>query len=133
MKQKPITSYLDIIDRLKQREDLLRIFILTVFTVFCWIGLSIYLSQQKTKIPPDIQKFARPLTPTIDRDVLDEISARKTFTEEELNNFVLAPQATPEITIETQLIATESSEASPSASVEADLDIVASQEAELIQ
>lgn len=80
-------TYLNWLSRLRQREDLLRIFIFTAFTVFCWVGISLYLSQQKTKIPSAVQKLALPLSPIIDRETIQEIESRRFFSDDELQQF----------------------------------------------
>lgn len=80
-------NYLNWLEKLRQREDLLRIFIFTAFTVFCWVGFSIYLSQQRTKIPNEVRKLAIPLNPNIDVNSIQEIESRKYYEDQELNDF----------------------------------------------
>lgn len=82
-------AYKDLLSNLKRREGLLRIFMLTVFTAFCWVGFSIFLSQQKTKIPASTRALGRPLSPAIDTQVLDNIAKRRRFTDSELQAFPL--------------------------------------------
>lgn len=84
---KSSTSYLSLLEGLRQREDLLRIFIFTLVTVFFWIGFEIYLSQQRTKVPEDYQRYTLPLNPNIDRNALQEIESRRGFSDEDLQSF----------------------------------------------
>ena len=79
--------YLRVLDALRRREGLFRVLMFTLVTVLFWIGFTIYLSQQKTKIPPDIQKYTIPLNPTIDRKALEEITKLRQYSLEELSIF----------------------------------------------
>lgn len=86
MPTKEVTA-ISLIDKLKKREDLLRVLIFSLVTVFIWIGLSIFLSQRDSKVPLDVQKHVLPLNPNIDRTIFPELSSRKKYTPEELTSF----------------------------------------------
>lgn len=87
-------GYKDLIQQLKLREDILRILVFTLFTVFCWVGFSIFQSQQKTKIPAETQRHAIPLNPNLNTTLIDEIEARKMFSEQELESFPILTKVT---------------------------------------
>lgn len=82
---KPI--YIQALEALRKREGLFRILIFSLVTVVFWIGFSIYLSQQQTKLSIDIRKHTEPLNPNINRETIQEVSDRKTYTPEELSSF----------------------------------------------
>ncbi len=112
---KSSTSYLSLLEGLRQREDLLRIFIFTLVTVFFWIGFEIYLSQQRTKVPEDYQRYTLPLNPNIDRNALQEIESRRGFSDEDLQSFSVSIPVT-EVPVEDEsLIETVEEIASDSA------------------
>jgi hypothetical protein len=101
----------------KQRlnRDLLILAILTVITVFTWIGFEVYRTLTETEIPSVLQHQIEPLNPTIEKAVLQSLKSRKSFSPEEL---VTAPILTKESAEEESLPATESGEteeATPSA------------------
>jgi len=96
-------------------RDLLILAIMTVTTVFTWIGLEVYWTLTKTEIPAVLQRQIEPLNPTIEKEVLESLKSRKAFSSEEL---VTAPLLTEESSQEENLSATESGEteeATPSA------------------
>lgn len=79
--------YAKVFEKLKRREGLFRVLMFTLVTVFCWIGFSIFLSQNKTKVEADVRKFTIPLNPNIDRLTLSEISQRRVYADDELEQF----------------------------------------------
>jgi hypothetical protein len=87
MNQPHISIYAKFLETLKRREGLLRILMFTLVTVFCWIGFSIFLSQKRTKVPNDVQKYTIPLNPNIDRLTLSEIERRRSYSDQELQDF----------------------------------------------
>lgn len=96
-------------------RDLLILAIMTVITVFTWVGLEVYRALTETEIPAVLQRQIEPLNPTIEKGVLESLKSRKAFSSEEL---VTAPPLGEESSQEENLSATESggaSEATPSA------------------
>ncbi len=84
-----MNQYQKSIQKLKARKGLLYILIFSLVTVFIWIGISIFLSQKKTKVPEKVQNYTKPLNPNIDREIVEEIEARRYFSEDELQNFFI--------------------------------------------
>lgn len=80
-------SYLKALDALRKREGLFRVLMFSLVTVLFWIGFTIYFSQQKTKIPPEVQRYALPLNPTIDAAALTQIGQLRAFSPQELADF----------------------------------------------
>ena len=102
-------------------RDILILSILTVITVFTWIGLEVYEIMTKTEIPAVLKRQIEPLNPTIKKDIFQDLKSRRSFSTEEL----VVPPAPIEVTIEeevppaTEVIemeeATPGAEATPSA------------------
>lgn len=87
-------------------RDILILSILTVITVFTWIGLEVYRVLTKTEIPVVLKRQIEPLNPTINREIFEDLKSRGAFSVEEL----VIPPTTTETTIEEELTATEEAE-----------------------
>lgn len=87
MSSKPV--YLRALEALRRREGLFRVFVFTLVTALFWIGFSIFQAQSQTKVSVDIRKHTEPLNPNINRAILEELSQRKRYTPEELQQFPL--------------------------------------------
>ncbi len=74
---------------LQQKQTLLRILVFTLVTVVIWVALTLFRSQQKTGIAPELQKLAEPLNPNIDVQVIERIEAKKAYSEADLQNFTI--------------------------------------------
>jgi hypothetical protein len=75
------------IQSLEQNQFFLRILMFSVATVLIWVAASLFLSQQRTDISPQLQLLARPLNPNIHLEVIDQIQQKRTFSAEELQGF----------------------------------------------
>lgn len=75
------------IDQLKQQQRLLQIFIFSLVTIFIWIGFALLRSQQETQVDAKLLEQAKPLTPTIKSEVIDELEQKRLYTESELRDF----------------------------------------------
>ena len=67
-------------------KDILTLSILTMFTVFTWIGFSIYRTFRKPlmlKIPPEQLKS---LNPDLDKQILNSLKKRKKISLQEMNS-----------------------------------------------
>ena len=96
-------------------RDFLILSVLSVITVFTWIGLEVYQILNKTEIPSVLQRQIEPLNPVIETNVIQGLKSRKSYSAEEL---VTAPLPVKEAVGEEISSATESGEkpeASPSA------------------
>lgn len=74
---------------LQQKQTLLRILVFTLVTVVIWVALTIFRSQQKTGIAPELLKLAEPLNPNIDVSVIERIEQKKAYSEADLQNFTI--------------------------------------------
>jgi hypothetical protein len=77
------------ISGLQHRQTLLRIFMFSFVTVIVWIGFNLFQSQSKTEISPELLKLAEPLNPNIDLEAVGRIKLKKTYTDEDLQNFTI--------------------------------------------
>lgn len=75
------------------QQNILSILLLTFVVIGVWVGFSIYFTYKKTTIAPTDVSLIAPLTPRLDGKLFDTLSARLTWTEEELSSF------TPSITV----------------------------------
>lgn len=55
-------------------RDLFLVAILTVMTVFLWIGLDTYRALNKKEVPKILQKQIEPLNPELDQQTLKNLS-----------------------------------------------------------
>ena len=98
----------------QKRPSFVIIGILTVVTIFLWIGFNVYRAFTVTpsiKVPDEILK---PIMPTLDSETLSKIDQRVFFEEGEIRQILIStPATTPTPTptpteVETEEIATES-------------------------
>lgn len=72
---------------LQHRQTILKIMIFTLVTAVIWVGLTLFRTQQKTEISPELQKLAIPLNPNLNLGALTRIEAKKEYTEQDLSDF----------------------------------------------
>lgn len=77
------------IKKLQQNKQFLAILILLFVALLFWITVSLISSQTTEKISPELQKLAKPLTPVIDTQIFERISAKKQYTTDELSSFTI--------------------------------------------
>ena len=82
-----MASFSENLDRLRNQQKLLALFIFGLVAVGLWIGISIFSSQRDSSIPLALKKLAEPLTPSINTEVLTQIERKETFSQEELSEF----------------------------------------------
>lgn len=64
---------------------LLFLFVIVIF----WTGLSLFGSQTKFAVPPEMRELAKPLTPSIKGEVLTRIEGKRQFSADELVGFTI--------------------------------------------
>lgn len=74
-------------NKLRRNQQILTILILLFVCMSFWIIVSLFSSQRSSKISPEINQMAKPLTPTLDSTVLDTLDAKVSYTDEELADF----------------------------------------------
>lgn len=72
---------------LKIKRQALYILIFSFVTVVVWISGSLFRSQRRTGIAPDLLELAKPLSPTINVSLIDEIEDKNNFSVQDLSNF----------------------------------------------
>lgn len=72
---------------LRFKQQALYLMIFSFVTIVIWIGGSLFSSQKRTGIAPELLELAKPLNPTINTVLLEELEARKNYTAEELQYF----------------------------------------------
>ena len=82
-------SMIDQIKSLRHGQQLLAIVILFLVLTFAWIFLSIFAGQRESTISPALQNAAKPLTPQIDEATLETIENKRSYSDEELDNFTI--------------------------------------------
>lgn len=77
------------IKKLQQNKQFLAIMILLFVALLFWVTVSLISSQTTEKISPELQKLAKPLTPVIDTQVFERISAKRKYSDDELSGFTI--------------------------------------------
>lgn len=83
----PTLSHLSQLSQLKQKRYVVSVMTLLMIGAVVWVSTSLLGTYRRTKIPPETQAMAKPLTPSLDLTVLEDIEQRRTFTSEELATF----------------------------------------------
>lgn len=73
--------------KLRQETKLLWILILAIVSVFFWILISIISPKKKQIISQQLRELAKPLTPTLDQEVLSSIPEKRYLPDGELESF----------------------------------------------
>lgn len=118
--------------QLQQQQQWLAVLIFALVAILIWVAVSLISSQKKTGISKELRDLALPLTPTINREVIGAMEAKRFIFAEELQDFpiytiyrdpksrteqvilkgqepVIEPEITePTITEPEQLVATDS-------------------------
>jgi low affinity Fe/Cu permease len=71
----------------KIKQQALYVMIFSFVTVLIWISGSLFKSQRKTGISPDLLELATPLSPTINIDLIDNIEESVNYSDQALANF----------------------------------------------
>lgn len=75
------------LDKLKREKLFLVILSLFFVAVLLWVGLSIFMSQQRVLVEADLISLSQPLVPSLNRELLEELATRKYFTDNQLESF----------------------------------------------
>ncbi len=75
------------LDKLKREKLFLVILSLFFVAVLLWVGLSIFISQQRVLVEADLISLSQPLVPSLNRELLEELATRKYFTDNQLESF----------------------------------------------
>ncbi len=72
---------------LRHNQYFLAILVLLFVSIIVWTSVSIVTSQKETKVSPKLLQLAKPLSPSLKGEVIDELEAKRIFTDEELSQF----------------------------------------------
>ncbi len=72
---------------LRHNQYFLAILVLLFVSIIVWTSVSIFTSQKETKISPKLQQLAKPLTPNLKIEVINELENKHVYSEEELSAF----------------------------------------------
>jgi hypothetical protein len=61
--------------------------IFALVAVLIWIFVSIFATQGASGISPEMRKLAKPLTPTLNKNLLDKIGQKRHLTKQDLERF----------------------------------------------
>lgn len=75
------------ITNLRVKQQALYVMIFSFVTVVIWISASLFRSQRRTGISPDLLELAKPLSPTINVGIIDQIEQSKSYSDQELVQF----------------------------------------------
>jgi len=81
---------------LHHKQQVLGILVFSLVTVILWVGISLITSQTKTSISPALIKLARPLSPTLNIEVIDTLEQKRVYDQAELTGFPIYRTITPE-------------------------------------
>ena len=77
------------IKNISNSQKIVQGLIFTMATVLIWVGFSLFQSQQRTGIAPELLRLAEPLNPNIDTEALGRIEEKRVYSEAELSNFTV--------------------------------------------
>lgn len=75
------------ITNLRIKQQALYVMIFSFVTIVIWISASLFRSQRRTGISPDLLELAKPLSPTINVEIIDEIEESINYSDQELVQF----------------------------------------------
>lgn len=88
MSGRPLTLADQFAQLKQQRSLLVGLLFLLVIVVF-WIGIGLFSSQKKFAVPKSMRDLAKPLSPILDEDTLTNIEKKQSFSETDLQNFMI--------------------------------------------
>lgn len=72
---------------LRHNQYFLALLVLLFVSIIVWTSVSIVTSQKESKVSPKLQQLAKPLTPTISTEVIDELENKRVYSAEDLAAF----------------------------------------------
>jgi hypothetical protein len=82
-----MSIFKETLEKIKQQQQALAILVFTLVAAMIWIGASLFTSQQKTGISKDLLKLAKPLTPSINQEVIQRLRQKEIFLDSQLQDF----------------------------------------------
>ena len=75
------------LEKIKHQQQMLAMLVFALVAVIIWIGASLFVSQQKTGVDKDLLKLAKPLTPSINQEVIQRLRQKKVFLDSQMQDF----------------------------------------------
>lgn len=75
------------LNKLRTKKKLFVALIFALAAVLIWIFVSIFATQGASGISPEMRKLAQPLTPTLNKNLLDKIGQKRHLTSQDLERF----------------------------------------------
>lgn len=75
------------LEKIQQQQQMLAILVFTFVAAIMWIAASLFTSQQKTGISRELLNLSKPLTPSIDEEVIQRLRGKGVFFSSQLQNF----------------------------------------------
>lgn len=75
------------LEKMRQKQELLAILIFGLVAVILWIVISLTSSQRRSAISAEMRRLAKPLTPDINRQVLQRLARERICSESQLQDF----------------------------------------------
>lgn len=101
---------------LKLGKNILILSIMTLVTVFTWIGFEVYYAYTKTTVPQIIRELIKPLNPNLNQKIIEDIESKYQPSTAELETISI-PIPSPTLELETGEEATPSQAATPGSSL----------------
>lgn len=75
------------LNTLRQRQQILAILVFALVAISTWVGVSLLSSQRQTRLSSELLELAKPLNPSINTTVIEQISQKRQYTADELDDF----------------------------------------------
>lgn len=82
-----MTTWQKQLTNLRHKQQLMYILVFSLATVVVWVTVSLVGSQRRTEIPKELLDLAKPLNPTINRQVLNQLQSKRAYAPSELQAF----------------------------------------------
>lgn len=87
--QMPATRFESDIRKLRVSRQFLIVMVLLFVALMVWTFVSIGASQNKTTISKELIELSKPLNPTLDRSVFEDLAQKTFFTPEQIRDFTI--------------------------------------------
>jgi hypothetical protein len=75
------------ISNLRHKQKILYFLLFSFATILVWLVVGLVTSRKKTGISSELQNLAKPLSPTLNREVLGSLEDKRSYTDNELSQF----------------------------------------------
>lgn len=82
-----MSIFKDTLNQMKHQQQFLAILVFAFIAIIIWTSASLISSQNTVALDKDLLKLSRPLTPTINQKVIQELQQKKVFLNSQLRDF----------------------------------------------